>query len=63
MGIKIELPGEIEMVAYINKQKPGTLRPLDVGRAFLDGDIDEFEYRQYLDDLSNLYIIFKNYER
>jgi len=51
------------MVAYINKQKPGTLRPLDVGRAFLDGDIDEFEYRQYLDDLSNLYIIFKNYER
>jgi len=60
MGTKLEMPGELAMIAHVNKyQRLHRLKELpniDVGNKFLKGKCTEFEYITYMDMLSNEYI-------
>lgn len=59
MGREIETPGELAMIHFINSVYPGTLKEQDVGKAFEKGLVEEFEYLEYMNQLSNLYIKVK----
>ena len=60
MAPKLECPGELEMISHCNHyfrmNGKDPMKTVDQGYKFLKGEIKEFEYLTYMDQLSSLYL-------